>query len=736
MRLRWEEVSTGSPVDIHKELTRLGVLRKQPKARKPGNRANNYVNTMAAFDIETSRIDLPIPKGEKQNSHAFMYIWQFQIGEDLTIIGRYWDDFKKLIELLCHKLYDISEEFHMDEIPHLVCWVHNLAHEWAFLSGIYDFQYNEAFFREPRKPIYCSMYGCIEFRCSYMQTNMSLAALTKRYGVEQKLSGQKFDYNKIRYPWTELTEYELDYCCIDVSSLVKVMAIRMAQDGDNVQTIPLTSTGYVRRDVKAALKPLYMEIRDILPTEEAYRLLRDAFRGGNTHCNRAYSGRIMENVYSYDMASCYPAMLLTKKYPVGKWRFLDDRLSLDRIMKFLGLNYAVVARYVFTNIRLKNPREPIPYLSLSRTQSTGHMKIDNGRILYADICSCALTEYDLDIVLKQYEYDEISVLTAMVSQKGYLPEEYKNVIRKYYHDKTALKGLEGKTPEETLEILYTYQKSKERINAIFGMTCQSALNSDVFYINGTYIVLDYELRKHKVPELLEKLKRGGVDSESLSKALDKAQDIDATLLKAKFPYSWGVYTTSLARAALQEGIDLAGEQMYYCDTDSIKTVGPVDIEKLNAPRRKLAQRYKGVEKDVKGNPHYIGIFEYEQTYDRFISCGAKRYAYEIDGHMSITVSGVQSKIINEATGVPYAVEELGALENFREGFTWKKAGGVLAVYNDNDDFDYTDPATGRAVHIGKNVALCPSTYTMTYEKDYKALLEELKLYGEYIDERK
>ena len=66
---------------------------------------------------------------------------------------------------------------------------------------------------------------------------------------------------------------------------------------------------------------------------------------------------------------------------------------------------------------------------------------------------------------------------------------------------------------------------------------------------------------------------------------------------------------------------------------------------------------------------------------------------------------------------------------------WVKAGGIAAVYNDDDDFNYTDPETGNTVHIGKNVALVPSTYEMTYEKDYKKLLFELDLYGEYLDKR-
>ena len=533
-----------------------------------------------------------------------------------------------------------------------------------------------------------------------MQTNMSLAKLTKQYGVPVKLSGQKFDYDKIRFPWTPLTDYELDYACTDVASLVEVMRIRMEKDGDNLQTLCLTSTGYVRRDVRRALKPLYLQIRDILPDESQYRLLRKAFRGGNTHCAKEYSRKLLTNVYSYDMASCYPAQQLTKQYPITKFRWIDDRLTLDRIIRFLKLNYAVVGLYEFTGLRLKNKHTRIPYISLARTESVDFIA-DNGRLLTSGFTRMALTEIDLEIVLQQYEFDMIDIKSAMVAQKGYLPEEYKDVIRKYYHNKTVLKG----TPDPDEQ--YLYMKDKEKLNAIYGMCAQDPIHADIRYNDGIWTVSGYNR---------------------------PAEEIEKILLSAKFPYQWGVYTTAYARQALQEGIDLAGDKMVYCDTDSIKTEGPVDIERINGYRRKLARIYKGVEKDRKGEEHYIGIFEYEGTYDRFISCGAKRYAYEQDGHMSITVAGV-TKEINEETGIPFAVEELGSLENFKEGMKWVKAGGIAAVYNDQDDFNYTDPETGRQIHIGKNVSLVPSTYEMTFEKDYKKLLFELDLYGEYLDRR-
>ena len=130
----------------------------------------------------------------------------------------------------------------------------------------------------------------------------------------------------------------------------------------------------------------------------------------------------------------------------------------------------------------------------------------------------------------------------------------------------------------------------------------------------------------------------------------------------------------------------------------------------------------------------LPMFESDGHYDQFITQGAKRYAYMTDGHIGVTVAGV-SKKVNEKTGIPFAVEELKSLDRFRVGMTWRKAGGTISVYNDADDFDYTDPATGKTIHITKNVAIVPSTYVMTYAKDYRLLLNEIQLYGDYQRER-
>ena len=214
-----------------------------------------------------------------------------------------------------------------------------------------------------------------------------------------------------------------------------------------------------------------------------------------------------------------------------------------------------------------------------------------------------------------------------------------------------------------------------------------------------------------------------------------AEEIEKALKSAAFPYQWGVYTTAYARKQLQDAIDLCGEKLIYCDTDSVKTLGDVPIQKLNGPLKARAERMGAYADDMNGRRHYIGVFEPDGHYKQFITQGAKRYAYmDFDDEIHVTVAGV-STAINEKTGKSFAAEELETLDRFRPGMVWKAAGGTMAVYNDQDDFNYTDPETGKRVHIGKNVSIIPTTYEMTHSRDYRLLLEQIQLYSEFRKDR-
>ena len=214
-----------------------------------------------------------------------------------------------------------------------------------------------------------------------------------------------------------------------------------------------------------------------------------------------------------------------------------------------------------------------------------------------------------------------------------------------------------------------------------------------------------------------------------------AEEIEKALKGAAFPYQWGVYTTAYARKQLQDAIKLCGDRIIYCDTDSVKTLGDVPIHKLNDRLKARAEAVGAYADDMNGNRHYIGVFESDGHYKQFITQGAKRYAFiKDDGKMGVTVAGVSTEI-NEETGIPFAVEELKSLKRFQPGMIWKKAGGTMAVYNDSDAFDYTDPETGKSVYISKNVSIIPTTYEMTHSRDYALLLSKIQLYTEFRRER-
>lgn len=696
-------------VNWYEYIKSFGLVEESKRNKRRSQNKHRILNVYTAFDIETSTVWRNKNKA-LYDVHSFMYVWQFQL-EEYTVKGRTWEDYFAWLYVLREAIERIRVENNFPLSPLMVIWVHNLAYEWTWLSGLYPFTNDEVFFRDVRKPIYCRMFDTFEYRCSYIQTNMSLAALCKQTGVKQKLSGQKFDYDKIRFPWTELTPFEEEYTTVDVESLVKAMKYRVSRGGDNLQTVPLTSTGYVRRECKESIKDLFLDIREMKPKEKEYRLLRKAFRGGNTHANRYFVNKIIDDVYSYDISSSYPTQQLTQKFPMKPFRWLDlkertPEARIRRVFQFIGLGYAVVGTYQMKNVRLKNHREPIPYISLSRCQAMGDddidLVMDNGRILQAAYIEISLTEIDLGIILDQYDFDSFDVMEAMVAQKDYLPGPYRAVIQGYYDKKTALKG------DQSEDGKYIYTKSKNLLNAIFGMAATDPVHQDIFYKDGQYKISCYE---DFTPEELEKL-----------------------LKNAAFPYSWGVYTTALARKQLQDAIKLCGDKIIYCDTDSVKTKGNIDINRLNEQLKQKAIRNKAYADDMHGNRHFIGLFEFDGHYDQFITQGAKRYAYISDGKMGVTVAGV-SKKINEETGIPFAVEELKSLDRFRVGMRWKKAGGTISVYNDDDDFDFTDPDTGKTVHIGKNVAIVPGTYVMSYSRDYRLLLNEIQLYGDYQKER-
>ena len=669
----------------------------------PGGKKRHYIGITTAFDIETTLID--------DIEQSVMYIWQWQFGEDYTVIGRSWDEFLDLQKRIKSVLPDDRW---------LVVYVHNLSYEFQFLKGVYSFLPSDVFAVASRKVVKADMWGCFEFRCSYKLTNMSLKQFTSKMKVtHQKLSGEEFDYSVKRYPWTELTDEELEYCINDVLGLVEAVNALMARDGDTLQTIPLTSTGYVRRNAKRALKDGSVHhnfVYSILPDIDTYRALREAFRGGNTHANRYYAGDIVENVHSADRSSSYPAVMCNCEFPMSQFiPILPHDLTAEYIARCITIRHkALLLRIRIEDVKLRNPFWGCPYLSSDKCRNIkGAVMVmdnqersfaDNGRILKADSLVTTVTDIDLKIIMEEYE-GKITFLQGWYASYKKLPQALINEVIKYYKDKTELKGVAGQ------EIYY--DKAKALLNSLYGMMAQDPVKHNLIFQQ----VGDWEEDTSLT------------DEEILGKSNQKAF----------LAYQWGVWVTAHSRDALERGIrlvqDTDGADFIYCDTDSVKYTGSVDWSGYNADRIAECRESGSYATDPSGVTHYMGVFETEDlketgfAYRYFKTLGAKKYAYvEKEGEgVHCTIAGVNKKKGGSE------LDEHGGLQAFAEGFVFRKAGGTQAVYNDNPPMDHVDIENHR-LPITANVAILPSEYTLGITGEYERIIKYSTkyLYNPYI----
>lgn len=638
----------------------------EPPIKKRKRKQYFYKDIVCAFDIETSRVP--------GTDDSVMYIWQFQIDTQCTIYGRTWEQFKDFIEYL-ESCLDLQEA--------IVVYVHNLSFEFQFLSGIFNFTEDSVFCVDSRKILRAMLHNHIEFRDSYLHSNMSLSKFLENMQVEdQKL--KDFDYSKKRYWFTELSEHELLYCVNDVRGLVQALKIEMEKDGDTLYTIPLTSTGYVRRDFRNALQYRLEDIKKLLPDYELYKLLREAFRGGNVHANRFYVGQVLSDVKSMDRSSSYPETQVNLEFPISPFRKSIEQ-TWERFVDLVDRHRAVIARISLANVKLRRYEWGCPYIPVDKCRNIINAKEDNGRILSADYLEISVADIDFKIIENEYEWTEQGIKDIYYAKYGKLPQEAIKLINKLYTDKTELKDVEGQE--------YFYLKSKNKINSVYGMTAQDPMKDNVVYRNGNY---------------------------------EKAEREQWALKSAFLPYQWGVWCTAHARNELEYCIREAHKQatFIYCDTDSVKYIGNINLEEYNKTKIELAEYNGGKATDKHGNTHYMGVYEEEKTADRFVTWGAKKYACQYGEAVKITIAGVPKK---------KGAEELklaGGLGRLQPSYTFY-AGKLASYYNDTADYHIV--IDGHDVRVTKNVTLKDTQYILSIADKYYDILQDAVNYRKAMD---
>mgnify|MGYP003313045140 CR=1 FL=1 len=651
-------------------------------AGRKGKNSRRYCCQFATFDIETTTIP-----GERP--YGYMYIWQMTVAGECCI-GRTWEEW-------CEFMKRVSLQMEVGGDKYLVCYVFNLAYEFQFIRDFLkrDFGGFEIFANATRKPITVRTGSNVEFRCAYRLTNMSLEkALLNELGVEHVKAVSDLDYKVVRTPSTELTTEELGYCVADVVGLHELITCRLVNEHDNLSSIPLTSTGYVRRDCRNASRKEGKWYRDFFRkmtiTPEVYELLREAARGGDTHANRYMSGHIWEGADSFDIKSSYPFQLF-REYPMSPY-IRYGRVESESELNELLETKACLFRVAFYNIRCKKEAQ-MPYMPLSKCNHFHQksLRLDNGRVLRCDFIHCTLLDIDYEMMSDCYEWDRMAVTDMHIAERGYLPECLTNQVMVYFRKKCELELLIKKLKAEgkdTSNEKYLYAKMKNRLNSIFGMCYQNPVMNEL-RINSKG---EWEAAPMDVPEALKKF----------------FSNRNNFLI-----YSWGCVCTAYGRQWLHRMRSHAGDTI-YSDTDSCKSINAdyEAMEKFNE-EIKAWDRDRGCYVDIDGHEFYLGYVEKENDVPirKFKTLGAKKYCYEDEDGLHITISGVDKR----------GKEELGCIENFDLGFTFTKWGGLTLYYNDDLNI-HPITINGETFTTASNVGMVDSTYTIGLTEEYAELI--------------
>ena len=665
------------------------------KLRYCGRHQTAYLSDFATFDIETTTYQMSIIDNEPQYN-AFMYQWQFCIA-DKVIMGRTWEEFIVLLDKLRIHLG-------LSHNHYFVIYVHNLAFEFQFFRNF--FNVTNVFSLERRKPIKCLVDDAFEFRCSYKLSNMGLQKfVSSTPGALYWKKDGDLDYSIQRTPTTELTNDELAYCYNDVRGLREAIQHLLKSEKDTLATIPMTSTGYVRREFRAAINQNprnHYIFRDLQLDPYLYALLKTATRGGNCHCNPTLSGAIDErnvfyNVSSFDMSSAYPAVMTQCKFPMTPFiKRANDLSIIDKLLP--NGEYALIIDCVFHNLSITT-LETVPYIPKAKCTKLWNERIDNGRVLSADFAGMVLTDIDWKIITSQYRYADVEILNLYSAKYDYLPIELREKVIEQYTNKCTLKFGDP----------YLYTKYKNKINADFGMMLTDICRREI----------TYDPHSKENPFILEPW--------NIEESMNKYYNSRNSFLS----YQWGVWVTAHCRNRLQKAIDIVGIDAIYCDTDSLKFLNnhDKDFEKLNEDILREASNCQLLTscdvKDPEGKIHHyqLGVWEKEQTYESFKSLGAKKYAYTYPGdpNLHITVAGLSKK-----KGAEWLTKH-GGMKKFCMDtiIPAGSSGRNVSSYIDRNS-TYTLLFKGEKILTGSAIAIYESSYTFSIASEYEELLSDLQ----------
>ena len=566
--------------------------------------------------------------------------------------------FRNPIELM--QFYNLLiQTYELSKTKRIITYIHNASYDLSYLIqyiqlylpykddrfGIYDGEHKIVTYQQ----------GGIEFRCTYMLTHQSLEKWSESMNAEHKKQVGLYDYSKVLFQDSVLDESEKTYDEYDILAMEDSFKKQLQLHNDNITTVPLTSTGYIRRKLrKACIYDRYFREKYFYKSRldaDSYKFCLYAFAGGYTHNNRFYRGVMVRCKGGHrDFRSHYPTQLTTYPLPFGKpevyynitqkyYRETHKKISAKQILN-LYPRFSTITKLYIKRMELKDNNITMPFMQVSKMfNKTRNCKYiaDNGRLLkmYSGSFFTYVDNHTLKILLEQYNI--FGTIIKVYRFKNYkLPSCMREVIDELYKAKSDLKILEkeceemyGKFSEQTIDAHMQLMLSKALLNSCYGCLA----------MNPIRMKYDMDFEKAE-PFIIEKAYNS---DEELQEGLDDYYNGRNNFLA----YQVGCFVTALARAELYEYIKCIGyDKVLYCDTDSIFYLKDEEtekrIEELNAEKNKTAPFIT----DSKGNKIYYDVFENEEDWKAFKGLHSKCYGIVTNkDELQITVAGIPSRTL-------------------------------------------------------------------------------------------
>lgn len=705
------------------------VPKQDFKIIKTQGKKADVLERWVALDTETSHNH----KENKDEAIGWIYQWAFKFGNEV-VVGR------KPTEFIL-ALKKIKKKYNINNQTHLVIYVHNLSYDIQYLKNYLIDAFGTDYKVLAINPHhFISFYiSGFEFRCSYVLSNKSLDKWSKDLGCINRKKVGFVDYDKIHFQTEKLTEKDWAYMLGDVYALDECIEKQLALYNDNIYHVPLTSTGYIRRECRRRFKEDYKENRKQFERTrlsiDTYDMLEFAFAGGLTHGNRFYSGKTLQisklkrlfgdnvEIRHRDFVSHYPSQQRTESFPISKFAFYARDFPVEKVKNLVD-DYCLLMKITIVNAKLKDKRISFPYMQVSKCKEgkEGHINFieDNGRVLrMKGKTTLFVTELDFKWLVKQYKFGSLKIDELWISKKGVLPKFLIDTVDYFMLSKTKFKFLEKQETDETKKLDYalSLMKAKNGLNGIYGMSATKLIR------NILNMAIDGEW-SDVTPQ-----------GEDRKEALDKYYKSRNSFMS----YQFGVWTTANARNELMEFIELVGyDKAIYCDTDSLFYISTKEVEtRIENKNRALKERSEKIGAYIEYNNkkvYYNQFEDEEETITKFRFLHAKCYCYEylesFVNKTKLTVAGVSARKViglNEKDEPIFYTreQELGSIDNLKPNFTFIKCGGTRCMYVEHECDTFLND-NGEDTEYSSSAIILNVTKTLSNEIDANIGLFELE----------